>query len=122
MPEHVHIVVVPPVEIKLGPVIGEIKRISAKKIHDILMTNKSPLLNKLRVIRHGVERFALWQTRCYDHNCRSWDSIWERVNYCHNNPVKRGLAKSPGDWEWSSYGWYMGKRDGCIKIDVEEVA
>jgi hypothetical protein len=29
----------------------------------------------------------------------------EKLNYLHNNPVRRGLVSSPGDWPWSS-GWY----------------
>lgn len=121
MPEHIHLVVVPPIETKLGPVIGELKRISAKRIHDILASSKSPLLERFHAIRRGVDRFALWQIRCYDHNCRTWESILEKVNYCHNNPVKRGLVRSPEDWEWSSYRWFSGKREGCLKIDVEQI-
>jgi putative transposase len=26
----------------------------------------------------------------------------EKLNYMHNNPVKRGLVSAPGDWPWSS--------------------
>jgi hypothetical protein len=25
------------------------------------------------------------------------------LHYMHNNPLKRGLAKHPGDWPWSSW-------------------
>jgi putative transposase len=121
MPEHVHLVVVPPIEAKLGTIIGELKRMSSKRIHDILASQKSPLLEKFHVIRHGVGKFALWQIRCYDHNCRTPESIWEKVNYCHNNPVKRGLVGGPENWEWSSYRWYSGKRKGCLKINVEQM-
>jgi REP element-mobilizing transposase RayT len=28
----------------------------------------------------------------------------EELNYMHNNPVKRGLVKQPGDWPWSRRG------------------
>ena len=27
----------------------------------------------------------------------------EKLNYMHNNAVKRGLVKHPGDWPWSSW-------------------
>ena len=46
--------------------------------------------------------------------------VLEKINYCHNNPVKRGLAREPGDWRWSSYHWYIGKRDVPIEIDEFE--
>ncbi len=106
MPEHVHVVVVPPEEIKLGPVIGEMKRLSARKIHRLLESRSSHLLSKLRAIRNGRERFVLWQRRCYDHNCRTVDAVRSRIDYCHKNPVMRGLVKHPEDWRWSSYRSY----------------
>ena len=31
----------------------------------------------------------------------------EKLNYMHNNPVKRGLVKQPGDWPWSSWRFYF---------------
>jgi putative transposase len=119
MPEHLHLVVVPPIESKLGLIVGELKRISAKNIHAHLISNNSPLLDKLSAMRNGIQKFALWQRRCYDHNIVTGESIWEKVNYCHNNPVIRGLVKSPDDWEWSSYRWYSGRRDSGIEIDIE---
>ena len=27
----------------------------------------------------------------------------ERLDYMHRNPVRKGLAKRPEDWRWSSY-------------------
>jgi len=35
-------------------------------------------------------------------------------NYIHNNPVKAGLVKHPGDWEFSSYRDYCGSRYGKL--------
>lgn len=118
MPEHVHLVLIPAAEMKLGHVIGEIKRISSKQIHKFLLQGENNLLPSLTIKRNGVYRFALWQRRCYDHNCRSVESLWEKVNYCHNNPVKRGLVGEPGEWEWSSYRWYKGHRDVILGMDV----
>jgi hypothetical protein len=28
----------------------------------------------------------------------------EKLHYMHNNPVKSGLVKEPGDWPWSRRG------------------
>ena len=117
MPEHVHLVCMPTLESKLGLIIGEVKRISAKKIHEMLLKSASPILDRPQAQRDGVTKYVLWKRRCYDHNCRTEDSLWEKVNYCHNNPVKRGLVRKPGDWEWSSAGWYEGRRDYGLKID-----
>jgi putative transposase len=123
MPEHVHLVIIPQEEMVLGKVIGELKKRTAMEIHTILLTTGSPILDKLKVSRNGAKRFALWQKRCYDHNCRSETSVLEKVKYCHENPVKRGLVHSPSDWEWSSCRWYEGNGDAVLEIDstiVEE--
>jgi hypothetical protein len=31
----------------------------------------------------------------------------EKLKYMHRNPVKRGLVKSPEQWRWSSYRFYL---------------
>jgi len=37
----------------------------------------------------------------------------EKLDYMHNNLVKRGLVKHPGDWPWSSWKLYLWN-DGWI--------
>ncbi|HDS01309.1 MAG TPA: hypothetical protein ENO22_10360 [candidate division Zixibacteria bacterium] len=116
MPEHIHMVIVPKEESRLGQIIGELKRLSAKKI--LAEIKNDSLLGKLSVERDGVKRLAFWQRRCYDHNCRSDEFVWQKVNYCHYNPVKRGLVRSPEKWEWSSYRWYYGYPNALLEMDV----
>ncbi len=105
MPEHVHLMLLPPIEICLAPVIGDIKRLSAKRIH-LRMSPDSELAKRLTTVRCGQARFSLWQKRCYDHNCRTVQSVRRTIDYCHMNPVRRGLVKRPEDWRWSSYRGY----------------
>ncbi len=121
MPEHVHLVIVPSVESKLGPIIGEIKRISARRIHKLLTAGESDLLSKLIVVRRGTRKFALWLQRCYDHNCRTDNEIREKIMYCHNNPVRRGLVGSPDNWRWSSHSAYSGQGTSKLKVDASEL-
>lgn len=118
MPEHVHLVLVPRIGSRLGQIIGEIKSRSSREIHDCLANTNSPLLRQFAVVRNGVEKFACWQRRCYDHNCRTDASLREKVEYCHNNPVIRGLTPTAEDWRWSSCAWYQGERDVELEIDA----
>jgi putative transposase len=108
MPEHVHLVIYPQPNTRVGYIIGAIKSHMAKRYFISVDINSGNLPN------------VFWQKRCYDHNCRSVSAAKEKINYIHNNPVKRGLVKSPGDWRWSSYNWYCGKRDVPISIDSYE--
>ncbi|SHH09415.1 REP element-mobilizing transposase RayT [Thermosyntropha lipolytica DSM 11003] len=38
------------------------------------------------------------------------------ARYIHQNPVKAGLVKHPGDYRWSSYGCYLDENDPFCRI------
>ncbi len=118
MPEHLHLVLVPPEDIKLGPMIGKMKILSSTGIHELMRNSNSPMIERLTVRRNKVDNFVFWQRRCYDHNCRDTESVWEKVIYCHNNPVKRGLVSELKNWIWSSYRYYSGYNDVLLEMDI----
>lgn len=45
------------------------------------------------------------------------DAVAVKLNYIHNNPVRRGLVDEPKDWRWSSYGSYYGGETE-LRVDV----
>ena len=55
---------------------------------------------------HHHAHYRVWQRRFYDMNIWSEKKRLEKLNYMHNNPVKRGLVAEPGDWPWSSWKFY----------------
>jgi len=118
MPNHVHLLIYPCEGTLIGRVIGELKSLSAREILNYFRTTSNRILKELKVIRRNEERFVFWQKRCFDHNCRDHDSIITKIEYCHKNPVTRGLAAKPEDWTWSSYSHYFGARNGIIDIDL----
>ncbi len=117
MPEHVHLVLFPPFDLKLGIIIGQIKGRSSRDLLSHIANLGLFPIKKLQIIRDECKRFVFWQRRCYDHNCRSTDTMIEKINYCYNNPVVKGLVKSAGDWIYSSYNWYLGNKNIPIEID-----
>jgi putative transposase len=118
MPEHLHLVIWPEEESKVGTVVGWMKQEAARGIAKLLRETRSPQLDRLEVTRDRVKKLALWERRCFDHNCRDTDSIREKVQYCHNNPVKRELVPDPSRWRFSSYNWYQGALNVPLKIDA----
>jgi putative transposase len=109
MPEHVHMVIHPPEGMRLGLVIGEIKSRSARRL---LAQDRLLASEKTRVF---------WMRRCYDHNCRTLETTLEKIRYCHNNPVNRGLVTDPAVWIWSSFGCYHGATDVLLAVDLVEL-
>ena len=121
MPEHVHLVILPASGTKLGQIIGTLKWESAMAIH------RDPVARSglIKIGQHEISRtngkFAFWQRRCFDRNCRDADEVTQKIRYCHRNPVQRGLVRKPEDYKWSSYGWYEGRRDVPLLIDPVEL-
>ncbi len=108
MPEHVHLVILPAEGMRLGLVIGELKSVSARRFF------------QQRPCGPPGEKRILWLRRCYDHNCRTPESTIEKIKYCHNNPVARGLVSDPRDWKWSSYNCYSGQEGVPLVVDKIE--
>jgi putative transposase len=117
MPSHVHLVLHPRKEMKLGTVIGEVKSLSARAILARWREADASTLQRLCIVRRGEERLVFWHSKCYDHNCRTTESVIEKITYCHLNPVRAGLVTDPKEWEWSSYRWYVGQENSILSLD-----
>jgi len=117
MPNHVHLVLYPNKDVQAGRVIGEIKSLTARRIGMLSKSQKRHNRAMFEVIRNKKYRYVFWQRRCYDHNCRTPQTVIEKINYCHMNPVKARLVRNPSEWPWSSYRWYMGYDDAVLEVD-----
>ena len=56
---------------------------------------------------HHHAHFRVCQRGFHDMNIWRPKKRAKKLNYTHNNPVKRGLVKQPGDWPWSSWRFYF---------------
>src|ERR1700682_2720973 len=97
MPEHFHMLISEPKTGTPSTVKQVLKQRVARKC---LPRRRSPDQMKLFDLDRPQ---AFWQKRFYDFNVYSKKKIAEKLNYMHNNPVKRGLVESPEQWAWSSY-------------------
>ena len=116
MPEHVHLLVYPRrASVKtreIEALLAAVKRPYSYRIKQILIGSRSPLLGKLTVPdrRRGTV-FRYWQKGPgYDRNLSSQKAVLGSIDYIHNNPVSRGLARQATDWRWSSARWYATDR------------
>lgn len=58
---------------------------------------------------------TIWQRRFWEHVIRNEKDMTKHIDYIHYNPVKHGLVKTPGDWEYSSFHRYL--RRGKYPVD-----
>jgi putative transposase len=71
---------------------------------------------KQRMAPRGAGHF--WQKRFYDFNVFTAAKRIEKLNYMHENPVKRGLVESPQQWRWSSYRAYAFGEKGPVVLNA----
>ena len=88
MPEHVHLLMTPLRDARgevfqLAEILKSIKGASARRVNQLLL-------------RSG----PLWQEESFDHVVRSDVSLSAKVDYIRENPVRRGLVQTPGEYPW----------------------
>jgi len=107
MPEHVHLLMSEPKKGNPSKVIQALKQTVSRRLRSKSAGNQLPLSFV------GEESYPhFWQHRFYDFNVWSNEKKIEKLEYMHQNPVKRGLVQNPKDWAWSSYGFYSGATRG----------
>jgi len=103
MPEHVHLLVSEPEQKLLATAIQAVKQSVSR-----------------RARKKAGEAF--WQVRYHDFNVRTEAKLIEKLDYMHNNPVKRGLVSSAEEWKWSSYRHLMFGEFGTVEIESQWTA
>lgn len=117
MPEHVHLLVLPPDGMPLRSILHAIKRPVAGRIINWVEKNAPSFLPKMTC---GTGRRHFWQAGGgYDRNLWTSQEIHEKVRYIHLNPVRRKLVECAGDWRWSSYQSWMSGCDLLVPLDRE---
>ena len=106
MPEHVHLLIREPRRGTPSTVVQALKQSVARKL---LRKSAQPTL--WEPLPH------FWQKRFYDFNVWSGHKWMEKLNYMHDNPVRRGLVPSPELWAWSSYRAYACGQAGVVKLN-----
>jgi len=136
MPEHVHLLLTEPQRSMLADAIKSLKQgVSRREIAGVESADtetKGPTQAKRRLewgtdgtfralpTQNSPHHF--WQKRYYDFNVRTYDQFLEKINYTHQNPVRRGLCKRAEDWPWSSFLQYATGGEGRVEIECEWTA
>ncbi len=123
MPEHVHVVLLPHIGVKISQILSTLKQSVAKRAIIWLQENSPEFLLKLEDRQpNGYRSHRFWQRGGgYDRNLRSVADIYEKIEYIHNNPVRRGLVQHACDWPWSSCRTWEKGGEEPIAIDRESL-
>ncbi|MCP4712928.1 MAG: hypothetical protein GY869_30235 [Planctomycetes bacterium] len=105
MQEHVHIVLLPQVGVKIDQILTTIKQSVSKMAIIWVKQNAPDFLKQMEDNQpNGKSVHRFWMRGGgYDRNLRSINDVREKIRYIHTNPVRRKLVDKAADWKWSSY-------------------
>jgi len=100
--------------------IKKFKSYTAKVLLELLQVNRvQTILDQLAFYKkaHKTQTtYQLWQEGSAFKLIQSEAMMLERINYIHNNPIKRGYVDEAAHWRYSSARNYEGK-EGLIDVE-----
>ena len=103
----------------LSEQVGRFKSYTARKIIDEMERRGfSTLLDELRFfkLRHKTDQqHQLWQEGSHPQQIRNEPTLLQKLEYMHNNPIRRGYVDDPTHWRYSSARNYAGQ-GGLIEV------
>jgi putative transposase len=105
MPEHVHLLLSEPSKTTPSIILKGLKRRVARDLRRKKGKARDGQL-RLAFMSGDAALPRFWQPRFHDFNVYSRYKPRQKLDYMHENPVKRRLAKNPGEWMWSSFSFY----------------
>ena len=102
MPEHLHLIAGID-KASITEVAGAMKSFTSREIAKYLRDKKTALFAKLKKAAYKNQNYAVWQETFRSEVIYEGKFLRQKLNYIHNNPVKRGLVEKPGDWKHSSF-------------------
>ena len=102
--------------------VGEFKSFTANTIIKKMQAKRyETLLQELRFykLRHKVDQtHQLWQEGSHPKVIESDEVMWQKIEYIHNNPLRRGDVDDPTHWRYSSARSYAGQ-PGLIDVCLD---
>ncbi|WP_442482334.1 REP-associated tyrosine transposase [Aeoliella sp. SH292] len=102
--------------------VGDFKSFTARKLIDLLkQANAKTLLDQFSYSKpaHKTDRdFQFWEEGSKPKQISNNEMMEQKIEYIHNNPVKRGYVDLPEHWRYSSARNYLG-HGGLINVTTD---
>jgi REP element-mobilizing transposase RayT len=119
MEDHIHLIAKAD---DLSKEISNLKSFTARKIIDFLkFNNYNGLLIKLadHKLRHRKDRmYQVWQEGYHPQLIQGEQMMIQKIEYIHNNPIRKGLVGESSEWLYSSVANYCGEK-GLLDVTTD---
>ena len=102
----------------LSKIMEEFKRYTSKLLlKQLRQDKKSYLIEAFTILNPKKEKHMVWEEGFRGLGIRSQRVFDIKMNYIHNNPLRRGLVAKPEDYLYSSYRNYYCDDNSIIELD-----
>lgn len=121
MPNHFHMIISMDDPLKIPAIIRDLKRHTSQEISKYLK-NQSTKQNPFWIKPfYGKKISNIWQKGYHPILINSEKWFTEKLNYIHQNPVKKGFVTQAEHWKYSSARNYILNDSSIIKLDLDKL-
>ena len=116
MPTHLHLITSQKPGCGLSAVMRDFKHYTSSKMIELLHLDRHhyylSLFEKVAQRNINKQRFKVWQEGFHPVLLNSEKWFYEKLNYLHENPVRKGFVEKPEYWKYSSArNWVYGDHE-----------
>ncbi len=121
MPNHFHSIISMDNPKRIPHVIRDFKRHTSQKISEYLLEfNEKFYVNWIQPF-YGKKINNVWQEGYHPVLIKSEKWFYQKLNYIHDNPVRKGYVEKPDYWKYSSARNYILDDDSIIRLDIDKL-
>ncbi|MGK7389529.1 MAG: REP-associated tyrosine transposase [Candidatus Cyclobacteriaceae bacterium M2_1C_046] len=105
----------------VSDIMRDFKAFTSHEIVKLLKRNRGSI--PLQVFKQAARlddkclNYKVWQTGFHPIGIETEKFYNQKLNYIHQNPVRKSLVAKPEYWFYSSAGFYSGYGEGILKIE-----
>jgi REP element-mobilizing transposase RayT len=119
MPDHLHLIVN---HADPSALLRELKSWTSRQIRAQLERDgRQEALSLLNLgITEGQDgwRYSVWQRGFHPKAITSDAMMLQKLQYVHDNPVRKDFVAAAEEWRYSSAGFYVGRKGAVIEVDT----
>ena len=124
MLNHIHLIASTIEDILLSDIMRDFKRYTSKRFARELELDREKLM--MYIFRKAAEKqkkganYKIWRDEYHPEAIYSEKWFFQKLNYLHENPVRKGFVAKPEDWKYSSARNWVLDDHSVIQLDLSE--
>ena len=123
MPDHLHLLIFPKQDSveKVSNLVGDFKKFASRSLREQMEKDKKTTWLKSFKLDEPKKKnwqYRIWQERFDDLAIYSLRIAKSKINYIHNNPVRKKMVEKPEEYLYSSARNYILNDQSIIAVDT----